>query len=1057
MKRAGGGGGGDAGPDEDEPRAKRAVRPIRKLLESAPEEESNDEAENQINNSGEDAEECEAEAPKKKKKPSPRLVRKTTAAAAGGGGAKKKARRPVDSGDDDDDDDDDQDAGAGAGAGADEDEDEGDFELSVANGGSAGAGGGRGRGKQGAKGKAAASAAEPTYGDSDEDEDDGEGEVHEIGQIAKIEVENFMNHRKFTMNFGHNLNFITGRNGSGKSAIAGALQLCLGSSALATGRSTNLSHLIREGSPGPAVLRVTLRNEGDLAYEPERFGDRIIIERTITKTAAGHGGGGYKLLGTPKGNKGLPVVLNSAGKKELGVILQKFNIFVENPCCVLTQEESKKFIQGKEKEKYEFFYRATGLRDMQEANSEVMERLKMVLAKCEGFRETLTEKQTAYKKLKAEMEEISGFEKEELKIAAQQCKVYWLESSVSERVCDNLRQVVEDKQGELDDAEKNEGEMDRATKEAGDPIKLKEEIQEVNNSLSTINEEIDSKGLEIKAVAKRIVASDSRTRNTTDALRATNSRLKEVQNQIRSLRAKATGDSAEREKRLEQESADMANQVADLKAAEAEAREEIAKVTEEREELNAEKAASAGKTRNAEAYIEKLKREINDLSGSGGSSLKLFGSNVPRVLEQAATNSILGKSLKGPIGSLVRMKEGCEKYAGAIQHVLNPILNSFIVSNAQQRQEAMRTLRNNNSHKTQTVITQTPGPRYSNVPRLDGLPDGVISVLSALVIDDDQVFNAIIDQVRPEAAIIVPNDRTALDLSENSPRGGMRFKNPNVKRCVTIDGQYEFLWSAQGNRSNNNNWRGGKKPDIRLVRDLSEVIANKKNDLERSQADLAETKKSLPDLGQADRALTARQNNANATIRRCGENIKQHNRNKQAVDQQLREILEARNIDTTHEEAEEAELMAATATHEEMITTVSNETAELKNQQKELKREVDELETRKEQYDKRVAALQRKVASIVDEVQRNLQKAAKAKKATETKRKEVEEARAALEKEEAKHLAALEEAKRVTKERVRDWDGQPLKLTARETSKNNILKLAEALKEALEKSKCLAL
>jgi predicted HTH domain antitoxin len=35
--------------------------------------------------------------------------------------------------------------------------------------------------------------------------------------------------------------------------------------------------------------------------------------------------------------------------------LRTFNIYGDNPCCILTQEESKKFIQGQEKEKYEFF------------------------------------------------------------------------------------------------------------------------------------------------------------------------------------------------------------------------------------------------------------------------------------------------------------------------------------------------------------------------------------------------------------------------------------------------------------------------------------------------------------------------------------------------------------------------------------------------------------------------------------------------------------------------------------------------------------------------------
>lgn len=45
----------------------------------------------------------------------------------------------------------------------------------------------------------------------------------------------------------------------------------------------------------------------------------------------------------------------SQDKKELVLILRTFNINVDNPCCVLTQEESIKFIQGQEKEKYSFF------------------------------------------------------------------------------------------------------------------------------------------------------------------------------------------------------------------------------------------------------------------------------------------------------------------------------------------------------------------------------------------------------------------------------------------------------------------------------------------------------------------------------------------------------------------------------------------------------------------------------------------------------------------------------------------------------------------------------
>lgn len=74
--------------------------------------------------------------------------------------------------------------------------------------------------------------------------------------------------------------------------MVAAVQLCLGATAKNTGRGTNLNGLIREGSEGPAIMRVTLLNEGMDAYNPNDYGNRITIERRINKG----GGGGYKLL-----------------------------------------------------------------------------------------------------------------------------------------------------------------------------------------------------------------------------------------------------------------------------------------------------------------------------------------------------------------------------------------------------------------------------------------------------------------------------------------------------------------------------------------------------------------------------------------------------------------------------------------------------------------------------------------------------------------------------------------------------------------------------------------
>ncbi|CAM9424182.1 unnamed protein product [Discosporangium mesarthrocarpum] len=82
----------------------------------------------------------------------------------------------------------------------------------------------------------------------------------EAGIILKIMVENFMCHRKLSLTLCKHVNFIHGRNGSGKSAILAALQICLGARARLTHRATRLEDLIRHGAKGDAKLEVTLLN-----------------------------------------------------------------------------------------------------------------------------------------------------------------------------------------------------------------------------------------------------------------------------------------------------------------------------------------------------------------------------------------------------------------------------------------------------------------------------------------------------------------------------------------------------------------------------------------------------------------------------------------------------------------------------------------------------------------------------------------------------------------------------------------------------------------------------
>ncbi len=88
-----------------------------------------------------------------------------------------------------------------------------------------------------------------------------------------------MNHRKFEMTFGNHLNFVNGKNGSGKSAIAAAIQICLGGKTTSTGRGKSLKSLIREGSHNNAIIRITLSNEGSDAHLPDKYGRSSWLSR----------------------------------------------------------------------------------------------------------------------------------------------------------------------------------------------------------------------------------------------------------------------------------------------------------------------------------------------------------------------------------------------------------------------------------------------------------------------------------------------------------------------------------------------------------------------------------------------------------------------------------------------------------------------------------------------------------------------------------------------------------------------------------------------------------
>ncbi|RDD35922.1 Structural maintenance of chromosomes protein 6A, partial [Trichoplax sp. H2] len=68
------------------------------------------------------------------------------------------------------------------------------------------------------------------------------------GIILQIQLINFMCHSNLTVTLGENVNFVIGRNGSGKSAIMTGIIICLGGRSSVTNRASSLKEFIKKGS-----------------------------------------------------------------------------------------------------------------------------------------------------------------------------------------------------------------------------------------------------------------------------------------------------------------------------------------------------------------------------------------------------------------------------------------------------------------------------------------------------------------------------------------------------------------------------------------------------------------------------------------------------------------------------------------------------------------------------------------------------------------------------------------------------------------------------------------
>ncbi|KAM5164061.1 structural maintenance of chromosomes protein 6 [Mantella aurantiaca] len=617
----------------------------------------------------------------------------------------------------------------------------------------------------------------------DDDQDSsGEGShsvTAEVGIIENISLKNFMCHSLLgPFRFGPNVNFVVGNNGSGKSAVLTALIVGLGGKAATTNRGSSVKGFVKEGQTS-ADVSITLRNRGKDAFRPEVYGDSIVVHQHLTAD----GGRTYKM-------KSKTGVLVSSKKEELVSILDHFNIQVDNPVSVLTQEMSKLFLQSKnESDKYKFFMKATQLEQMKEDYSYIMEtktrtdnQIIFGEEKLQELKQDCIAKEDRFKNL-ASLSEMKE------KMEDLRRNMAWAVVIDAEKQLNPVREQIAAEEGRTVKFEQKINEwQEKVNSSDGKYRSIQERLEQISQDAQVLKPKCIASKDDVQQRKKAYHESEVIfNRHRTD-LRRLEGDARQLQKRIKELQNSA--DNTSEEEKLERlRQIDLQKQkMRELKAQEVTTTEQIGQFQHAIDRNKEERSKLYTEERDLKFRMDRLKRQIKEFQDSKTDRLKRFGQNMPSLLaaiDEAYRQGRFRKKPIGPLGSCIRLKD--PQLDLAVESCLKSLLLAFCCDNHQDE----RTLQNLMSRQFQhgqrpsIIVNEFRDRVYDVSHRAVNHPEHP-TVLTALEVDNPVVANCLIDMRGIETVLLIKNSCEAREVMQK------RQPPRNCREAFTAEGDQVF-------------------------------------------------------------------------------------------------------------------------------------------------------------------------------------------------------------------------------------------------------------------------
>ncbi|KAL3645188.1 hypothetical protein CASFOL_010368 [Castilleja foliolosa] len=685
----------------------------------------------------------------------------------------------------------------------------------------------------------------------------------QAGIISKIRLENFMCHSNLEIEFGDWVNFITGQNGSGKSAILTALCVAFGSRARGTQRANTMKDFIKNGCSAlasltalsvvngfsstfqfqqflaarddagamqcfHALVQIELKNQGEDAFRPEIYGDIIIVDRRISETTSAI---------TLKNRQGRRI---GTKREDLREIVEHFNIDVENPCVIMTQDKSREFLHsGNAKDKFKFFFKATLLQQVDDLlkgiGKQVNDATALVIHLEDSLRPILKEIDELQRKIKSMevVEEIA----QQVQLLRQ--KLAWSLVYDEERKLEKKHKLIERIKGKI--IPKVEAQIDlqnRKVEELNDILaKKKTQVSDVLEKTSEVRrmKEDLKQSLSI-AVTQRLELEGEEVRK--------GRQIQQMVKQVNQLEKQIHDLQEQYAKNTQAEETEMEGRLRDLQAEVHEANVNCQRLKEQEDEITQkivmvenEIVKIVKQIEDAEKSHRELFSQIRDLQMNQRNKVTAFGGGRVMSLLQAIERHQHKFRCPpiGPIGAHVKLEYG-DMWSLAIETAIGRVLNAFIVTDHQDSRTLRACAKEANYNHLQIIIYDFSRPRI-DIPRHMLPQTNHPTAFSVMHSDNPTVRNVLVDVASAERQVLVKDFDTGRLIAFDQ-------RISNLKEVYTADGFKLFSrGSAQTILPPNRKIRAGR------------LCGSYDHEIEKRERDLFEAKENAQNARGVKRAL----------------------------------------------------------------------------------------------------------------------------------------------------------------------------------------------------------